>query len=61
MKTQFTVTALDLTKTAHNLGAYVFISCATEKEARARVARLLHVGTFSQISVKQTEPETAGI
>ena len=52
MKTQFTVTALDLTKTAHNLGAYVFISCATEKEARARVARLLHVGTYSQISIK---------
>jgi len=52
MKAQFTVSALDLTKPAHDLSAYLFISCSNEKEARTRVARLLHAGTYSQISIK---------
>jgi len=48
----FTITALDLTKPAHDLSAYIFVTGLTEKEARSRVARLLHAGTFSQISIK---------
>jgi hypothetical protein len=49
----YTISALDLTKPSHDLSAYVFISCSTEKEARSRVAHLLHAGTYSQISIKE--------
>jgi hypothetical protein len=48
----FTVSALDLTKPPHDLSAYVFITGLTERESRSRAARLLHAGTYSQISIK---------
>jgi len=48
----FTISALDLTKPAHDLSAYVFITCASQSEARHSCAQLLHAGTFASISIK---------
>jgi hypothetical protein len=51
----YIVSALDMTKPAHDLSAYLSASFDTKKEAKARIVRLLKAGTYTQISIKEAK------
>ncbi len=55
MTKKYNVSALDMTKPAHDLSAYVFCSFDTEKDAKARIVRLLKAGIYSQVSVEESK------
>ena len=52
---KYTVTALDVSKPAHDLSAYVWNTYSTKREAKARAATLGALGVYQQISIKATE------
>jgi len=49
----YIVTALDSSKSAHDLSAYVTCTFDTKKAAKAKIVSLLKLGRYMQISVKE--------
>ena len=51
----FVVTALNVSKPAYDLSAYVNTEHRTQKEAKRKIAALLHAGVYQQIKVTAFE------
>jgi hypothetical protein len=52
-KPTYTVSALNVSKPAHDLSAYVQTTHDSKKTAKAKIVSLLKAGVYQQISVQE--------